>query len=241
MQDHPIVSDSRSPIAASSPTVVDSSKIRSRRASAISAFGVAAVVVLAVGWTSHATPSSARLTTSSAEGSSPQPAVPRSAGPVGETHPPTTQRAVASAVAKQGVEPDRGDQLVVVPDPASATAKIVWRKELGGVTATLQDNGIVGFSRKLDPGEVPEHGKSSFAKESAVVAQLQAEAQDYMKAHLVTMRRRDYEAMVVGEEDERAARQAEREAATQAELDKEGVPPDQRHAVARQVFEPTAE
>ena len=62
-----------------------------------------------------------------------------------------------------------------------------------------------------------------------------------MKAHLTTMHRRDYEAMVASDEDERAVRQAESAAALQAALDKEGVPPDQRHAEARHMFESTPE
>jgi len=149
---------------------------------------------------------------------------------------------VASATAKKDEKPKPGDELVVVPDPVKTTGKIIWTKELDGVTATLLDNGIIGYSRKLDPGEKPAPGPSSWPKQAAAaVDRLVAEAQEYAKANLVTMPRRDYDQMVAAEEDQRVFHEAEQEAAIEAQLDEEGVPKDQRRAVAEVEHEPKFE
>jgi len=229
MQDHSTRSETRRrPTSAASSDALPSPNARSRRKWLIGAIAVAAV---GAGWTHralHRQPIAAVVTPASAPEAQ-RPPLPSAAERV-KRAPRAAARPIAAAGAKKD-EQDHGDDLVVVPD-TSTTGKVVWTKELDGITATLRDDGIIGYWRKLEPGETPVSGQQWSSKDMAVVDRLVAEAQEYSKTHLVTMPRRDYDQMVAAEDDERAFLQAQREAEIEAQLDKEGVRPDQRRAVA---------
>jgi hypothetical protein len=191
--------------------------------------GAIAVAAGVAGWAYRApSPEPIAAPAPVARETKPQPRVLSAMKPIGRAA--ISAQATVATAEKVDDDADRENQLVVVPDPANTIHKVIWTKELDGVSATLMDNGIIGYSRKLEADEKPLPGDAWPPKAAAAIGRLVAEAREYSKANLVTMPRRDYEQMVAAEEDERAVREAEHEAEIQAQLDKEGVPEAARHS-----------